>query len=102
MADEAADGFARDPEPREHAVECLSKLLLNEGRDGAGEDNAEALWVDAPAHDVERVGPIVLGPAFHRGQPALSNPQHASRGAVAEQRRRDEVGDLEVVEPEGE
>ena len=29
-------------------------------------------------------------------------PQQAGRGAVAEQRRRDEVRDLEVVEPEGE
>jgi hypothetical protein len=43
----------------------------------------------------------VLGAALNPRHAAVPGPQQARRGAVAEQRRRDEVRDLEVVEPEG-
>ena len=47
-----------------------------------------------PAHDVERVGPVVLAGALDARQAALAGAQHAGRRAVAEQRRRDDVGGL--------
>ena len=102
MTDEAADIVGGNSELRQHVVERRREPLLDEGRHRAGEDDAEPLRIDGPAHHVERVGPVVLAAALEFGEAALVGAEHAGRAAVAEQRRRDQVRDLEVVEPEGE
>jgi hypothetical protein len=64
---------------------------LGERGDGAVEDHAEALRIDRPAHDVERVGPVVLAAHFDHRRCPPARTQHAGRRAIAEQGGGDDV-----------
>ena len=88
------------PAARQDAGDRRRDVLLRERRDRAVEDHAEALRIDVPAHDVERVGPGVLAAHLDGGDAAVAGAQHAGRGAVAEQRGRDDVRLGQLVEPE--
>lgn len=102
MTDETVDRRALDRHPGQQAGHGGREVLLHEGRNGAGENHAEAFRVDVPAHEVEGAGPAMLARAVDRGETARPGLHHAGRGAVAEERGRDDVRLGEFVEPEGE
>ena len=65
---------------------------LHEIRNRALEDHAEAFGIDAPAHDVERVGPELFAGCLDARRPAVAGAQHDRGGAVAEQAGGDDIG----------
>ena len=77
-------------------------MLLRERRDIPVKDDAKALRIDLPAHDVERVRPGVLTAHLNGRGAAVVGPKHASGRAITEQRRGDDVCLGQFVEPEGE
>src|ERR1700722_17221237 len=61
-------------------------MFADERRDGPVENHAEALRIDVPAHDVQRIGPSVLAVHLDGCNARFVGPQHASCGPIAEQR----------------
>src|SRR5215208_7843285 len=64
---------------------------------GAPEDNAETLGIDAPAHDAKRVRPKMLAGMLDLRRAAIPGAQYDRRGAVTEQIDGDNVGLGEFV-----
>ena len=75
----------------QNAGHCRRYMFLDKGWDGPIENHAEALRIDIPAHDVERVGPGVLADHFDGRNARFVGSQHARRGAIAKQRRCDNI-----------
>src|SRR3954453_2552912 len=65
--------------------------------DGAGEDNSEALGINAPAHDAQRVRPNMFTDMLDLGRAAIPGAQHDCCGAVAEQTDGDNVLEARVA-----
>ena len=65
---------ASPPRARMPAI-AGAMCCLRERRDRAVEDHAEALRIDVPAHDVERVGPGVLTAHLDGGDAGLAGAQ---------------------------
>jgi hypothetical protein len=63
-------------------------MFADERRDGPVENHAEALQIDVPAHDVQRIGPNVLAVHLDGCNARVVGPQHAGYGSIAEQRGR--------------
>ena len=78
-----------------------ANMLLREWRDRPVEYDAEALRINSPTHDVERVRPGVLAAHLNGGSAAFIGPKHAGRRAIAEERRGDDIRLGQFVEPEG-
>ena len=61
-------------------------MSLRERRNGLVKDDAKALRIDFPAHDVERVRPGVLTAHLNSRNTPVVGPKHASSRAIAEER----------------
>ena len=66
-------------------------MRLSEARYGAVEDHAEALRIDIPAHNVERVGPYMLALHFNGANSLFSGPQHTCRRSVSKKGSGDDI-----------
>src|SRR5271154_3464516 len=84
----------------ENAGDGGRDIRLGERRNGSVKYDSEAVGIDIPAHDVERIRPIVLTTHLDGGDAIFSGSQDASGGAVAEQRGRHDVRLGQLVEPE--
>src|SRR5271166_2589977 len=76
-------------------------MPLRERWNGLVKDDAKALRIDPPAHDVERVRPGVLTTHLNGRDTPVVGPKHASNRTVAEEGRGDYVRFRQFVEPEG-
>ena len=68
------------------------KCSANEIGNRALEDDAKSLGIDAPAHDIERVGPQFFARCLDLRRAAVAGAQNDRRRAVAEQAGGDDIG----------
>ena len=101
MTGKAIDVFESQSAAGQNAGDRRRDVRLRERRDRSVENDAEALRIDSPAHDVERVGPGVLTAHLNDGGAAVVSLKHAGRGAVPEQRRGDNIRLGQFIEAEG-
>src|ERR1700722_12690500 len=92
MADELVDILQCQPHPSENLQQRGFEILSDEFGNGAADDYAKALGVDAPAHDVERIGPKVFAGMLDLRRAAVAGAQDDRGGAVTEQADGDDVG----------
>src|SRR5580698_1366502 len=78
-----------------------TRLTCDWSSDVCSSDLAEALRIDSPTHDVERVRPGVLTAHLNGGGATVVSPDHARGRAVSEQRRSDNVRLGQFIEAEG-
>ena len=102
MADEAIDIVGRKLHPREHFGHRGPHMFGNEIGNCPLEDDAKALGIDAPAHDIERIGPQLFARRLDPGRAAVAGAQNDRRRAVAEQAGGDDIGLGQFVVADGE
>src|SRR5271156_4201020 len=102
MTGEAIDVFRNQSGAGQNAGDRRRDVLLRERGDRTIEDDPEALRIDSPAHDVERVRPGVLTAQLNGGSATVVSPDHARGRAVPEKRRGDDIRLGQLVEAEGE
>ena len=106
MQQVAVDVFALHAVPLEERVEGAAEALLHQGRKLRREDDAEAVVLDVPAHDVFGAMPEVVAHGDHacaatvpaNAATVSGVAEHDRRGAVAEERGRHEHRDRLVVD----
>src|SRR4029077_21110575 len=102
MTGEAIDVCESQSAARQNAHDRRRNVLLRERRDRTVEYDAEALRIDSPTHDVERVRPGVLAAHLDGGGATVVSPKHACGRAVPEQRCGDNIRLGQFIEAEGE
>src|SRR4029077_19100377 len=102
MTGKAIDIFESQSAAGQNAGDRRRDVRLRERRDRTVEYDAEALRIDSPAHDVERVGPGVLAAHLNGGAAAVVSLKHAGARAAPEQRRGDNIRLGQFIEAEGE
>ena len=83
-----AESFIRD----KHFDHRGTEMCGNEIGNRALEDDAKSLGIDAPAHDIERVGPQFFACRLDLGRTAVTGAQNDGRRTVAEQAGGDDIG----------
>src|SRR5208337_3531398 len=99
MTGKAINIFENQSRAGQNAGNRRCDMLLRERRNGLVKDDAEALRIDPPAHDVERVWPGVLTAHLNGRNTPVVGPKHASSRAIAKERRGDYVRLRQFVAP---
>src|SRR5580700_7905564 len=102
MTGEAIDIFESQSAAGQDDGDRRCDVRLREWRNRPVEYDAEALRIDSPTHDVERVRPGVLAAHLNGCAAAVVSLKHAGGRAVPEQRRGNDVRLGQFVEAEGE
>ena len=101
MTSKSIDIFENQSRAGQNPGNRRCNMPLRERWNGLVKDDAKALRIDLPAHDVDRVGPGVLTAHLNGRNTAVVGPKHASRRAIAEERRGDYIRLGQFIEPEG-
>ena len=101
MADEAVDFVDRNLHPREHFGDRGAHVVPDEIGNRPLKDHAKPFGVDAPPHDVERIGPQFLAGGLDPGCAAVACAQYDRRGAIAEQAGGDDIGLGQLIVADG-
>ena len=75
-------------------------MIPDEIGDRALKDHAEPFGIDAPSHDVERIGPQLLARRLDPRGAAVACAQHDGGRAVAEKAGGNHVGLGQIVMPD--
>ncbi len=106
MQQEAVEVLKRQPLALEEGKQRFAQALAHQGGELRAQDDAEAVVLDVPAHDVLGLRPEVLAlaadartsPAAGFGPITGAALQNDAGGAVAEQRRGHEHGQARIVD----
>ena len=100
VADEPVDVLKGEARGLQDLGHPLSDIGDDEAWDRAVEDDAEAVRIDPPAHDLQSVGPGVLAGAANGADAVSGRRDHAGGRSVAEEGGGDDIGAGKLIEPE--
>src|ERR1700694_1418297 len=92
MANEPIDVGRRELHPGQNLRYGGVEMGSDEFGDGTAEDNAKSFWIDAPAHDAERIRPKMFPAILDLRRASIARAQDDRGSAVAEQAGGNNVG----------